>query len=129
MKGGKLGAIKAEETKNRQQINYDFPQTQNYESIQEITTSPQEYQKISYQTYEQSNVIDSYNNYDSSNQLNTYDTTNNYEQYTNVSDINGISQTYTPENYDSQILMIIIQIINNQRIIKLIIILHTKIII
>ena len=83
-----------------QQINYDFPQTQNYESIQEITTSPQEYQKISYQTYEQSNVIDSYNNYDTSNQLNTYDTTNNYEQYTNVSDINGISQTYTPENYD-----------------------------
>lgn len=83
-----------------QQINYDFPQTQNYESIQEITTSPQEYQKTSYQTYEQSNVIDSYNNYDTSNQLNTYDTTNNYEQYTNVSDINGISQTYTPENYD-----------------------------
>ena len=32
--------------------------------------------------------------------MNTYDTTNNYEQYTNVSDINGISQTYTPENYD-----------------------------
>ena len=82
-----------------QQINYDFPQTQNYESIQEITTSPQEYQKTTYQTYEQSNVIDSYNNYDTSNQLNTYDTTNNYEQYTNVSDINGISQTYTPENY------------------------------
>ena len=88
----------------QQQIKYDFSQTQNYQNIQEITTSPEEYPATNYtnnQTQETTYNIESYNNYDTSNQINMYDSTNTLEQYNNIPNINEVPQINTYENYNN----------------------------